>query len=206
MSAHTGRLEAGPSRPTHDRRRTARRYARPGRSVVGLCAPHTGRIVHHGRTALGLSVRGWARALVDAGVHSYEATRPRPLGEVTVVVLVALLGLLTVAGLSALRLRGPIELVYLLLAALAACLAPIATTLPRERLRNTAVLSRARSLRDCVTRSGSPMASRPQQTRLAVPSEGKRRRVDHRPAMTATRSAELDARDEQRRRSHFTKG
>ena len=94
-----------------------------------------------GDTALGFPLRGWARALVDAGAHSYATdAATNQLGEVTVVLLVALLGLLTVAGLSALRLRGPIELVYLLLAALAACLAPIATTLPRDALRNTAVL------------------------------------------------------------------
>ena len=94
-----------------------------------------------GDTALGFPLRGWARALVDAGTHSYASdTATNQLGEVAVVLLVALLGLLTVAGLSALRLRGPIELVYLPLAALAACLAPIATTLPRDALRNTAVL------------------------------------------------------------------
>ena len=47
---------------------------------------------------------------------------------------------LALAGLSALRRRGPIDLVYLALAAVALCLAPIATVLPRDALRNTAIL------------------------------------------------------------------
>ena len=94
-----------------------------------------------GDTALGFPLRGWVRSLVDSGIHSFAGDAAvNQLGEVTVVLLVALLGLLLVAGLRALRLRGPIELVYLLLAALAACLAPIATELPRDAFRNTAVL------------------------------------------------------------------
>jgi len=102
---------------------------------------HFGAWFTTGDNALGLPVAGWARALTDAGVHSFS---PDPnvnmLGEVTIVVLVGLLGLLALAGLASLRLRGPVELVYLLLAAIAACLAPIATTLLRDALRNTALL------------------------------------------------------------------
>jgi len=91
--------------------------------------------------ALGLPLRGWGRALVDAGIHSYANDAAlNQLGEVTVVLLVSLLGLLTIAGVRALRLRGPVELVYLLLAAVAACLAPNATVLARDAFRNTAVL------------------------------------------------------------------
>lgn len=94
-----------------------------------------------GDTALGFPLVGWSRALVDSGIHSYANDAAlNQLGEVTVVLLVSLLGLLALAGLRALRLHGPIELVYLVIAVLAACFAPIATTLPRDALRNTAVL------------------------------------------------------------------
>jgi hypothetical protein len=48
--------------------------------------------------------------------------------------------LLAFAAFRALRARGTIDLAYLALAAVAACLAPIATVLPRDALRNTAVL------------------------------------------------------------------
>jgi len=95
----------------------------------------------HGSHALGIPFSGWRRALVDAGVHSYDpAAALNQLGEVTVVLLVALLGLLAIAAVRSLRLRGPAELVYLLLAAVAACLASNATELPRDAFRGTAVL------------------------------------------------------------------
>ena len=94
-----------------------------------------------GDTALGVPLRGWARSLVDAGINSFAGDASlNQLGEVTVVLVVALLGLLAVAGLRALRLHGPVELVYLLLAVIALFLAPIATELPRDAFRNTAVL------------------------------------------------------------------
>ena len=94
-----------------------------------------------GDSALGFPLAGWGRSLVDSGIHSLaNDAAQNQLGEVTVVLVVSLLGLLTVAGLSALRLRGPVDLVYLLMAAIAACLVPAATTLPRDALRNAAVL------------------------------------------------------------------
>lgn len=94
-----------------------------------------------GDNALGAPFVGWARALAHAGVDSYSADPgTNQLGEATIVVLVGLLGLLAFAALRALRARRPIDLVYLALAAVAACLAPIATFLPRDAMRNTAVL------------------------------------------------------------------
>jgi len=95
----------------------------------------------HGSHALGVPFSGWRRALVDAGVHSYDTGAAlNQLGEVTIVVLVALLGLLTLAGVRALRLRGPVDLVYLGLAVLALCLASNATVMLRDALRNTSLL------------------------------------------------------------------
>jgi hypothetical protein len=94
-----------------------------------------------GDTALGAPFAGWAHALAQAGRHSYDADAGlNQLGEATIVVLVVLLAVLALAGLSALRRRGPIDLVYLSLAAVALCLAPIATVLLRDALRNTAIL------------------------------------------------------------------
>ena len=53
-----------------------------------------------GDTALGFPLRGWARSLVDSGIHSFAGDAAvNQLGEVTVVLLVSLLGLLLVAGL-----------------------------------------------------------------------------------------------------------
>jgi hypothetical protein len=102
---------------------------------------HFGAWFTTGDTALGRPFAGWVRALADAGVHSFSSDpNLNQLGEVTIVVLAALLGLLALAGVAALRLRGPVELVYLLLAAIAACLAANATTLPRDALRNTSLL------------------------------------------------------------------
>jgi hypothetical protein len=94
-----------------------------------------------GDTALGFPLAGWSRALIDAGIHSFDSDAAlNQLGEVTVVVLVALLGLLAVAGLRSLLVRGPVELVYLALAVVAALLAPNATVLLRDAMRNTALL------------------------------------------------------------------
>jgi hypothetical protein len=94
-----------------------------------------------GDTALGAPFVGWARALADNGVNSYDVDPGRnQLGEAAIIVLVVLLGLLALVVLRALRLRSQLDLVYLALAAVAACLAPIATVLPRDALRNTAVL------------------------------------------------------------------
>ncbi len=94
-----------------------------------------------GDNALGAPFAGWVRALVDAGTHSYDSDPGlNQLGEATIVVLVVLLAVLALAGVRALRLRGPVDLVYLSLAAVALCLAPIATVLLRDALRNTSIL------------------------------------------------------------------
>jgi hypothetical protein len=94
-----------------------------------------------GDNALGVPFVGWARALARAGVNAYNADPgSNQLGEATVVVLVALLALLVLTGVRALRFRSPVDPVYLALAALVACLAPIATVLERDALRNTSIL------------------------------------------------------------------
>jgi hypothetical protein len=94
-----------------------------------------------GDTALGAPFVGWAHALAENGVRSYDADPgTNQLGEAAIVVLVALLGLLVFTAFRALRARGVVAWVYLALAAVAACLAPIATVLPRDALRNTSVL------------------------------------------------------------------
>jgi len=83
---------------------------------------------------------GWKRALLDAGVHSYAPDGSQnQLGEVTILIVVAAAGVLLVAGLLALRLRGPVDAVVLPLLVIVACLSPRATVLPRDLLRNIAV-------------------------------------------------------------------
>ena len=94
-----------------------------------------------GGNALGIPLSGWARALVDAGKQTYSSDGTQSVSaEATLVVLVALLFLLAFVGLVALQLRGPMDVVYLLLAIVAACLVPAATELERDALRNVAVL------------------------------------------------------------------
>ena len=94
-----------------------------------------------GGDAIGVPFGGWKRALLDAGTSSYSSDGVRSmLGESTIVVLVALLGLLTLAALASLRLRTPVQLAFLPLAVIAACLVPSATTLLRDALRNTSLL------------------------------------------------------------------
>jgi hypothetical protein len=86
-----------------------------------------------GDTALGRPLQGWWRALVDerkGRLTEYSTTA-------VIVLLLALLGL-TVA--RALQVRGPLELCYLALAAVAICLAPNATIALSTALRNTAFL------------------------------------------------------------------
>lgn len=83
---------------------------------------------------------GWKRALLDAGVHSYA---PDPtqnqFGEATIVIVVALTGLLLVTAVLAVRLRGVAEAAYLPMFVIIACLAPIATVYERDLLRNVSV-------------------------------------------------------------------
>ncbi len=88
---------------------------------------HLGAWFTSGDTALGKPFAGWYRAFLDQG----------NAGDIAVV---ALLVLLVLAGLRALRVRGPVELSYLALAAFTACLAANATVAFTTALRNTAFL------------------------------------------------------------------
>jgi hypothetical protein len=102
---------------------------------------HLGAWFTSGDSALGAPFSGWKRALLDAGVGSYS-TDPlkNQIGEETLIVLVALLVLLAVAGIAALRFRGPVELFFVPLGVIALCLAPNATVSLRDALRNTSLL------------------------------------------------------------------
>jgi hypothetical protein len=94
-----------------------------------------------GSGALGVPFSGWVHALAKAGTKTYAADATTNVSaEATLVVIVALLSLLAFVGLFALRLRGPIDAVYLLLGILAVCLVPASTVLQRDALRNVAVL------------------------------------------------------------------
>jgi hypothetical protein len=97
---------------------------------------HLGAWFTTGDTALGAPFAGWKRAVLDAGVRSAGGT-----DEGTLIVLVALLALLAlVAIMAARRWRSPVAALYLVLAAVAVCLAPNATVILRDALRNTALL------------------------------------------------------------------
>ena len=96
---------------------------------------HLGGWFTSGSSALDVPLKGWRRALLDAGTHASAGG-----DEATLIVLVALLGVLTLAGLAALRGRSPADLVYLALGLLALCLAANATVILRDALRNTAIL------------------------------------------------------------------
>jgi hypothetical protein len=85
-----------------------------------------------GDTALGAPLSGWQRA--------FHVALSTPGHAVAVPILVVLLVLLGLAGFRALRLRGPVELAYLPLAAIGVCLAANATIAPSTALRNTAFL------------------------------------------------------------------
>jgi hypothetical protein len=94
-----------------------------------------------GGDALATPFSGWKRALLDAGAQTYSHDGLQSVSaEAILVVLVVLVALLALGGLSALRLRSPDDLIYLLLALVAICLAPKATVLLRDALRNTSVL------------------------------------------------------------------
>jgi hypothetical protein len=93
---------------------------------------HLGAWFTSGDSALGEPLAGWRRALSEE--------RPGEARGVAVAILVSLLVLIVLAGVRALRTRGPVELAYLGLAAVAVCLAPNATAALTTALRNTAFL------------------------------------------------------------------
>jgi hypothetical protein len=102
---------------------------------------HLGAWFTSGDTALGAPLNGWHYALVHATVTSHGLLDGRGAARAAaVVVLLALLVVLALAGLRALRLRDPVQLCYLGLAAVAACLAPNATVVVSTALRNTSFL------------------------------------------------------------------
>jgi hypothetical protein len=82
-----------------------------------------------GDTALGSPLAGWSQAVFRSGANGWAAA-----------ILTGLLVLLALAALRALRVRGPVELAFLGLAAIAVCLAPNATVAFTTALRNTAFL------------------------------------------------------------------
>jgi len=97
---------------------------------------HLGAWFTTGDTALGAPFAGWKRAVLDAGVRAAGGT-----DEGTLIVLVALLALLALVAVAAVReWRRPTAALYLVLAAIAICLAPNATVILRDALRNTALL------------------------------------------------------------------
>jgi hypothetical protein len=94
-----------------------------------------------GSWVLGTPLAGWKRTLTDAGTWSYVRGYYQFLtGESILAVVVPLLALLALAGLCALRLRTPVDVVYLLLGALVACLAWGGTYILRDALRNVSLL------------------------------------------------------------------
>jgi hypothetical protein len=93
---------------------------------------HLGAWFTTGDTALGLPLAGWSRTLFDA--------RGGEGRGVAVAILASIVILLALGCVRALRRRGPVELAYLALAAIAACLAPNATREFSTALRNTAFL------------------------------------------------------------------
>jgi hypothetical protein len=83
---------------------------------------------------------GWWDALRIAAAHSYAADPTQnQFGEATIVVLLALGGLLLAAFLVALRLRSPAAAIFLPLVALVACLGPVGTVYERDLLRAASV-------------------------------------------------------------------
>jgi hypothetical protein len=95
---------------------------------------HLGAWFTSGDSALSLPLVGWARTLFGANV------RHVPARGIAVTVLFLLVIVVAFAAVRALRRRGPVELSYLALTAIAACLAPNATLALSTALRNTAFL------------------------------------------------------------------
>jgi hypothetical protein len=95
---------------------------------------HLGAWFTSGDSALGLPLAGWWRTLFGARVRHEHAR------SVAVAILVLLIIVIALAAVRALRRPGPVELSYVGLAAIAACLAPNATLAFSTALRNTSFL------------------------------------------------------------------
>lgn len=95
---------------------------------------HLGAWFTTGASALGLPMAGWWQTFSAAGTAQGEAR------TLAVVVLILLVAVFAIAAARALGHVGPVELSYLALAAIAACLAPNATHAFSTALRNTAFL------------------------------------------------------------------
>jgi hypothetical protein len=95
---------------------------------------HLGAWFTTGDTALGLPLAGWWHTLFGVNVRHEHAR------SVVVAILVSMIIVIALAAVRAIRRRGPVDLVYLALAAIAVCLAPNATLEFTTALRNTAFL------------------------------------------------------------------
>jgi hypothetical protein len=94
-----------------------------------------------GTTALAAPLSGWRRSLLDAGIGTYSPDGALNISdEATLVIVAGLLVLFALAGILALQLRAPTDVAYVAIGIVAACLAPNATTLLRDAIRNTSVL------------------------------------------------------------------
>jgi len=94
-----------------------------------------------GDTALAFPLSGWKRSILDAGVGTYSPDGAINVNaEATLVILAALMVLLALAAVLALRLRAPTDAVYIAIGVVTLCLAPNATTILRDALRNVSVL------------------------------------------------------------------
>jgi hypothetical protein len=94
-----------------------------------------------GAWAIDTPFAGWKRTILDAGAWSYSSDYYQFLsGEATLVVVVSLLAVFAITAVRAARIRTPLEVVYLLLAALTVCLVWDATYILRDALRNVSII------------------------------------------------------------------
>ena len=98
---------------------------------------HLGAWFTSGDSALGRPLGGWWSAFFGSGVGSHGSVFRH---GAAVAALIALIALLAVAGVRALRLRSPVAVGYVGLAAVVVCLAPNAVAEFSTALRNTAFL------------------------------------------------------------------
>jgi hypothetical protein len=96
---------------------------------------HLGAWFLTGDSALGPPFAGWAHALIPHGRNADQTSR-----YATAAGLAVLLTAFALVATRALRRRGPLDLSYLALAAIAVCLATNATNATTTALRNTAFL------------------------------------------------------------------